>query len=173
MEGDGLEVEEFDESGGEQVLRGVLLHVVQAAGPVNLAVDGAGGDFGCGVVDYLMGIAWVGGAGRGVIGRCGSRAGSVNDFYYLRGAQGAEVVRLAAGGGVERRFIKDNFPAGAVGRAGDYRGVEFAEERVVVVEPVRQVSSLSIQGENNIEAVTAIGTSAAKAAATCLRSCRG
>ena len=71
-------------------------------------------------------------------------------------------MRLAAGGGVERRFIKDNFPARAVGSAGDYRGVEFAEERVVVVEPVRQVSSLSIQGENNIEAVTAIGTSAAK-----------
>jgi hypothetical protein len=33
------------------MLRGVLLHVVEAAGPVNLAVDGTGGDLGCGVVD--------------------------------------------------------------------------------------------------------------------------
>jgi len=55
-----LESEEFDECGGEQVLRGVLLHVVEAAGPVNLAVDGAGGDFGRGVVDYVVGIAGVG-----------------------------------------------------------------------------------------------------------------
>jgi hypothetical protein len=34
--------------------------VVEAAGPVNLAVDGAGGDFGGGVVDYVVGIAGLG-----------------------------------------------------------------------------------------------------------------
>jgi len=34
--------------------------VIEAAGPVNLAVDGAGGDFGRGVVDYVVGIAGVG-----------------------------------------------------------------------------------------------------------------
>jgi len=71
-------------------------------------------------------------------------------------------VRLAAGGGVEGCLIKDNFPAGAIGCAGNDGGVEIAEEGVVVVEPVRQVSSLLIQGEDNIEIVTAIGTSAAK-----------
>lgn len=59
------------------MLRGVLLHVVEAAGPVNLAVDGAGGEFGCGVVDYVMGIAWVRGIGGGGVRR-------VNDFYHLR-----------------------------------------------------------------------------------------
>ena len=76
MEGDGLEAEEFDEGGGKQVLRGVLLHVVEAAGPVNLAVDGAGGDFGGGVVDYVMRIAWVCGVWEGGVW-------CVNDFYYL------------------------------------------------------------------------------------------
>ena len=50
---------EFDEGGGKQVLGSVLLHVIEAAEPVNLAVDGAGGDFRGGVVDYVMGIAWV------------------------------------------------------------------------------------------------------------------
>ena len=64
-------------------------------------------------------------------------------------------MRLAAGGGVERGLIKDNFPARAFGRAGDDRGVEFAQERIVVIEPVRQVSSLSIQGEDNIETARA------------------
>jgi hypothetical protein len=64
-------------------------------------------------------------------------------------------VRLAAGGGVEGGLIKDNFPAGAIGRAGNDGGVELAEEGVVVIEPVRQVSSLLMQGKNNIEGVTA------------------
>jgi hypothetical protein len=42
------------------MLRAVLLHVIEAAGPVNLAVDGAGGDFCGGVVDYVMRVAWAG-----------------------------------------------------------------------------------------------------------------
>ena len=66
-------------------------------------------------------------------------------------------MRLAARTRVERGPIKDNFPAEAIGRAGDYRGVELAEERVVVIEPVRQVSSLLMQGKNNIETVTPSG----------------
>jgi hypothetical protein len=61
------------------MLRGVLLHVVEAAGPVNLAVDGAGGNFGCGVVDYVLGVAWVG----DVWPAGGVRAWGVNDFYDL------------------------------------------------------------------------------------------
>ena len=60
MEGDGLEAEKFDEGGGEQMLRGVLLHVVEAARPVDLAVDGASGYFGRGVVDHVMRVARTG-----------------------------------------------------------------------------------------------------------------
>ena len=64
-------------------------------------------------------------------------------------------MRLAAGSWVEGGLIKDNFPAGAIGRTGNDGGVEFAEERIVIIEPVRQVSSLSIQGEDNIETARA------------------
>jgi hypothetical protein len=133
------------------MLRGVLLHVVEAARPINLAVDGAGGNFGGGVVDYVVGVARVGDvwpAGGSLRGR------SLDDFYHWRVAQGAQVVRLAARGGVEGGLIEDDFPAGAFGRAGNDRGVEFAQERIVVIEPVRQVSSLSLQRKNNIEAET-------------------
>jgi len=56
--------------------------VVEATGPVNLAVDGAGGDFCGGVVDYVMGIAWARSIWRGVIRRGGLRARGVNYLYY-------------------------------------------------------------------------------------------
>jgi hypothetical protein len=38
----------------------MLLHVVEAAVPVNFAVDWAGGNFGGGVVEYVMRVAWAG-----------------------------------------------------------------------------------------------------------------
>ena len=78
MEGDSLETEQFDEGGGEQVLGSVLLHMIHAARPINLAVDGTGGNFGCGVVDHVVGIAWIG----DVWPSGGVR--SVNNFYDLR-----------------------------------------------------------------------------------------
>jgi len=51
--------------------------VIEAARPVNLAMDRAGGEFGGGVVDYVMGIVWVGGVWSGRVWR-------VNHFYYSR-----------------------------------------------------------------------------------------
>jgi hypothetical protein len=78
MEGDGLEAEQFDEGGGEQMLGRVLLHVVEAARPVNLAVDWTWGDLGGGVVDYVVGVACARGVWRG-----GVRTRGVNNFYDL------------------------------------------------------------------------------------------
>jgi hypothetical protein len=52
------------------MLSGVLLHVIHAARPVNLAVDGTCGHGCAGVVDYLMSVVWA----AGVWG--------VNDFDY-------------------------------------------------------------------------------------------
>jgi hypothetical protein len=59
------------------MLRGVLLHVIKAAGPVNSAVDGTGGNFGRRVVNYVVGVARIGGfRPRGDVWR-------VNNFDYL------------------------------------------------------------------------------------------
>ena len=44
MERDGGQAETFLKNGGEQMLTGVLLHVVEAARPVDAAFDAAGGD---------------------------------------------------------------------------------------------------------------------------------
>jgi hypothetical protein len=41
-----------------------------------LAVDWTGGNFGGGVVDYVVGIAWIGGVWAGGVWR-------INHFYYL------------------------------------------------------------------------------------------
>jgi hypothetical protein len=55
----------------------VLLHVVDAARPINLAVDGPGGNFRRCVVNYVVGVAWsVGSRTRGGVWR-------VNNFDYL------------------------------------------------------------------------------------------
>jgi hypothetical protein len=64
---------------------------------------------------------------------------------------------LAAGGGIEGGLIKDNFPARPIGRAGNDGSVELAKEGIVVIEPVRQVSSPLVQRKNNIEGVTLSG----------------
>ena len=45
VEGDGGEAEALLEHGGEEMLAGVLLHVVEAAGPVHAAGDFAAGEF--------------------------------------------------------------------------------------------------------------------------------
>jgi hypothetical protein len=52
--------------------------MIDAARPINLAVDGTGGNCGGGVVDYAVGIAWIG----DVWPSAGVR--SVNNFHYLR-----------------------------------------------------------------------------------------
>ena len=57
----------------------VLLHVVEAAGPVNLAVDWTWGNCCGGVVDYVVGVPRAGGVWRGG-GVC---TRGVNNFYDL------------------------------------------------------------------------------------------
>jgi hypothetical protein len=57
----------------------VLLHVVEAAGPVNLAVDWTWGNCRGGVVDYVVRVTCAGGVWRG----SGVRTRGVNNFYYL------------------------------------------------------------------------------------------
>ncbi len=54
MERNGLKSEKLDERRGKQMLRGVLLHVVNAARPIHVAVDGPGRNFGGGVVNDVV-----------------------------------------------------------------------------------------------------------------------
>ena len=112
VKADGFQAEELLEDGGEQVLAGVLLHVVEAAGPVEGAVDGP---------------VW---SGSGEAVR--DAVVLVDDFDNGDAGDGAGIEGLAAGGGVERGAVEVD-GAAVVGAVEDTGG-EFAEVGVGVVE---------------------------------------
>ena len=92
------------------MLAGVLLHMVEAALPVDFAVDGASGDFrGC-VMHHAVSI------------------GGVSNFDDRNTGKSAEIVGLAAGSGIESSAIESDFEAVAFALAGSDRGVKFFQE---------------------------------------------
>src|ERR1700674_496626 len=126
MEGNRKQAEAFLKHGGQQVLAGVMLHVVEAAGPVDAAFRFAEFD---GLVnsvdDFVLSIA------------------DVDDVGI---AQLAEVVWLASGSRIEGGAIQNDFPGWGFG-FGEGRNQsrlttddpcgEFRIERIVVIEPAR------------------------------------
>ncbi len=118
VEAHGLEVEQLFEDGGEQVLAGVLLHVVEAAAPVDDAGGGAGGDQGIG--------------GRGEV--VGDAIALIDDVEDGDAAEGAGVEGLAAGGGVEGRAVEVG-DAAIGGGFEDQRG-KIAQVGIGVIETV-------------------------------------
>src|SRR5208282_286648 len=106
----------------EQMLAGVLLHVVKTAWPIYAAVDRAAGNFPVdNVSDLVAGISHV---------------------QNLSFAQFSQVVRLAAGVRIERGAVEEDFPgrpsAGWRGKwlgreAADHSGREILEKTIVVI----------------------------------------
>ena len=85
------------------MLAGVLLHVIEAAGPVETSADVALGQFAVNNVDDVL-----------VIVTNVKDAGVFNH---------AEIVGLAAGSGIEGGAVKDDFPGGKrAGRTGEGLG---------------------------------------------------
>jgi hypothetical protein len=60
----------------------------------------------------------------------------VGDFDYRCAAEGADIVRLAAGCGIEGGAVEYHLPAVAFLFAGDNLRLECAEKRIVVVKPL-------------------------------------
>ena len=121
MKRNGWEIEQFDKGGGEQVLAGVLLHVVDAARPVDFGVNGTKIHFRGGVVDHFF--------------------FGVGHFHNRSAVQRAQVVRLAAGSWDRRRCGRGELSSACpLARRRDLR-VEFAEERITVVKAFGQGGS--------------------------------
>ena len=139
VEGDGGRVELAEEDGGEEVLAGVLLHVVEAAGPVDVALDfGAEGERLADVVPDLAVLVFFDGVDGNVEG-C-ARGGD--------GAEQAGVIGLAAAGGVEGGAVEGDLPDGFTSGAGELTDIdnssgERLEERIGVIEPFGDRHSLT------------------------------
>ena len=114
----GAQTVQFLEDGGEQVLAGVLLHVIEAAVPIDQCPRLAGR---------------IGGQRRGQAMRDASIV-FVRDFDNRDAAECAEVERLPAGSGIEGRAVQV-YGCG-VGGAVDNAGGELAQVGVGVVEAV-------------------------------------
>src|SRR5271170_2612443 len=118
MERHRLKPEQLDKNGGEQMLAGMLLHVIEPARPVDLAAHRAVRHGGGGVMHYA------------VIFR-------ICDLDYRDSRERPEIVRLPSRRRVKRRAIEHDLPTMAIGTvrlARNHAGLEFLEEGVVVIE---------------------------------------
>lgn len=118
MKRNSLKSEELDERGGEHVLRGMLLHMIESPRPVDGAVNLRRRDWPLDNVNDFVAVL-------------------VRNVDYSDIVQLAGVERLAARGGVKRGAIESQMPAFAGRLARDHGGVEFTQERVVVIQPLR------------------------------------
>ena len=116
MERNSLEFEELDERGGEHVLSRVLLHVIEAARPVDCAVNRARSD---GLVGEMRDFAILG----------------VEHFHDCGSAQVACVKWLSARSGVKRGAIQAHAPTRSLRFASEDLRVEFVQKRIVVIQP--------------------------------------
>lgn len=141
MEGNGGKAEAFLKHGGEEMLSGVLLHVIEATRPLDTTFDWAGGEF---LVDDVDDVVTL-----------------IADVENVGCPEEADVVRLAAGSGIEGGLVEDDFPGGngaagardgGPGFAGEDAGFEVLEVGIVVIESmsghgVRGNFSMGILGD--------------------------
>lgn len=97
MERDGLKSEKLNERGRQQMLCGVLLHVIEAARPINLPVHRAQGNLSGCVMNHPVVRAY---------GLCLR----IDDFDYRRVTQPPQIMRLASGGRIESRLVQYDLP---------------------------------------------------------------
>lgn len=108
MEGNGGKAEAFLKHCGEEMLSGVLLHMIESAGPLDATFDWAGGEFLVDDVDDVVAL--------------------IADVEDVGFSEEADIVRLAAGGGIEGGLVENDFPGGnGAAGAGD-GGTGFASE---------------------------------------------
>ena len=139
VKGDGRRVELAQEDGGEEVLAGMLLHVVEAAIPVDAAFDRSA----CGkrLADEVPDLA--------VLVFFDGFDGNVEgDATTGDGAQKAGIEWLAAAGGIEGGAVESDLPyrfafgAGELSDVGNDSG-ERLEKRIDVIQPLSCGHSLT------------------------------
>ena len=134
-------IEQPHEGSGEDVLSGMLLHVVTATGGVDLAMDAASG---LEVSERRFEV---------VNDSPVFRVGHFGDAEFLAtGNNPTRVVDLAAAGGIEGRAIKDYGRTVSSGKLFDF-GIEVVKEGIVVVEAVGHGLGIYLTIQNGCEAL--------------------
>src|SRR5215831_16031648 len=121
MKADGRHVEQPDERPGKHMLARMLLHVIAAARRINPATNdcSSGERLLCEMED----------AAAVLVGNFGDWK-----FPFVCQHQPADIVHLAAAGGIERRAVENNRAFACTLERFEHGCVESVEERVVVVE---------------------------------------
>ncbi len=133
MEGDGGRVQLAQKDGGEQMLASVLLHVVEAALPVDLAVDRSAGRKG--FADEVPNLA--------VLVLFNRFDGNIERGTPTRdGAQDAGIAGLTAAGGIKSCAVECDLPDGLSFFAGELTNIAHnagkrLQKRIGVVQPFR------------------------------------
>ena len=131
VEGDGGSVQLAQKDGGEQMLAGVLLHVVEAALPVDVAFDfGADGERLADEMPDLAAVVFFDGVDGDIEGGAAGRDG----------AEEAGIEGLAAAGGVKGGAVEGDLPDGFAFGTGEFANIgddsgERLQERIGVIEP--------------------------------------
>jgi hypothetical protein len=116
VERHGRKLEQLEKRRGEQVLAGVLLHVVEAALPVNGAADRACGDLLVGEVYECLVVA-------------------LQHLHNGGAAKSAGIMRLAARCWIKRGAVEHHLPAGIFRSAAPLGARRFAGERLSLKLP--------------------------------------
>jgi hypothetical protein len=126
VEGAGLRGGHLEERLGQDVLAGVLLHVIESARPIHTAIDGSSREF---AVNDMYNIVAV-----------------VANIQNQGRSQSSDIVGLASGSGIERGPVQEHFPRGPRARISEnWAGrktrkdsrLEILNARIVVIEPMR------------------------------------
>jgi hypothetical protein len=133
MERDGGRLDLVEEDSGEEMLAGVLLHVIEAAVPGDFSFDGgAGGEGFTDEVPDFAAFVFFDGFDGNIEGSAAARGG----------AEEAGIKRLASAGGIKRGAVESKLPDGLTLGAREFADVgdgggKGLQERVSVVEPLR------------------------------------
>src|SRR5271156_287255 len=106
------------------MLSRVLLHVIDAAAPIDFALNGSSRNFRrCVMHNFLNGvrIGDHGGSGSGL-------PHAIHNFQDLYSAETAEIVRLTSGRRIKCRLVENDFPAVSFALAGNDVGMKFLAE---------------------------------------------
>src|SRR5512136_781659 len=132
MEGPGLALHDLDKTLRKDVLAGVLLHMVKAAGPVNLAMN-------------LLAFVQL------PVQEMDNLFSILKYMDHAGGAQRPPVRRLPAGLGIEAGAVEDNSGTAFVNKPLQDAGIKLFPVSILEIKPLSHPLPLLIEAREPVE----------------------